>query len=67
MALILLWRCNYINYGRSHQKRNWIFTHLGLSAHAHNVQGVEVHGWLLSGIEELTILFCSFLTLVANK
>ncbi len=31
----------------------WIFTHMGLSAHAHNiVQEVEVHGWLLSGIEE---------------
>ncbi len=31
----------------------WIFTHEGLSAHAHNiVQEVEVHGWLLSGIEE---------------
>ncbi len=41
---------------------------MGLSAHAHNVvQEVEVHGWLLSGIEELTILCCSFLTLVANK
>ena len=46
----------------------WIFTHVGLSVHAHNiVQEVEVHGWLLSGIEELTILCCSFLTLVANK
>ncbi len=43
-------------------------THMGLSAHAHNiVQEVEVHGWLLSGIEELTIYCCSFLTLVANK
>ncbi len=29
------------------------FHHKGLSAHAHNiVQEVEVHGWLLSGIEE---------------
>ncbi len=38
---------------------------MGLSAHAHNiVQEVQVHGWLLSGIEELTILCCSFLTLV---
>ncbi len=43
-------------------------THVGLSAHAHNiVQEVEVHGWLLSCTEELTILCCSFLTLVANK
>ncbi len=41
-------------------KRNWIFTHVGLSAHAHNiVQEVEVHGWLLSGIEELTIYFAA--------
>ncbi len=39
-------------------------THEGLSAHAHNiVQEVEVHGWLLSGIEE--DYYC--LTLVANK
>ncbi len=45
-----------------------IFTHVGPSAHAHNIgQEVEVHGWLLSGIEELTILCCSFLTLVANS
>ena len=34
--------------------------------------GTEVNGVImdrssLSGIEELTILFCSFLTLVANK
>ncbi len=39
------------------------FTHVGLSAHAHNiVQKVEVHEWLLSGIEALliTILRCSF-------
>ncbi len=27
------------------------------------VQEVEVHGWLLSGSEELMILCCSFLTL----
>ncbi len=53
---------------RPHKRRNRIFTHVGLSAHAHDVvQEVEVHGWLLSGIEELTILCCSFLTLVANK
>ncbi len=31
------------------------------------VQEVEVHRWLLSGSEELTILCCSFFTLVANK
>ncbi len=38
-----------------------IFTHEGLSAHAHNiVQEVEVHGWLLSGIEELTLLLALF-------
>ncbi len=43
-------------------------THDGLSAHAHNiVQEVEVHGWLLSGSEELTILCCSFLTLVLTN
>ncbi len=30
-----------------------MFTHEGLSAHAHNiVQEVEVHRWLLSGSEE---------------
>ncbi len=41
-----------------HKRRNWIFTHVELSAHAHNiVPEVEVHGWLLSGIEELTALF----------
>ncbi len=45
-------------------RRNWIFTHVGLSAHAHKV---EVHEWL-SGIEELTIYFAAlFFTLVANK
>ncbi len=38
-----------------------ILTHVGLSAHAHNiVQEVEVHGWLLSGIEELTITLLLF-------
>ncbi len=31
------------------------------------VQEVEAHGWLLSGIEELTELCCSFLTLVAEE
>ncbi len=44
-----------------------MFTHMGLSAHAHNiVQEVEVHGWLLSGIEE-DYTCCSFSTLVANN
>ena len=29
-------------------RANWIFTHVGLSTHAHNImQEVEVHGWLL--------------------
>ncbi len=46
------------------KRRNWIFTHVGLSA---LVQEVEVHRWLRSGSEGLTILCCSFLTLVANK
>ncbi len=32
----------------------------GLSVYAYNiVQDVEVHGWLLSGIEELTIYFAA--------
>ncbi len=31
------------------------------------VQEVEIHGWLRSGSEELNILCCSFLTLLANK
>ncbi len=40
----------------------------GSVMHVHNIaQEVEVHGWLLSGIEELTILCCSFFILVANK
>ncbi len=48
----------YQDYQEPHKRRNWIFTHVGLSAHAHNiVPEVEVHGWLLSGIEELTALF----------
>ncbi len=56
---------DYQDRCRPHKRRNWIVTHVGLSAHAHNiVQEVEVHGWLLSGIEEVC---CSFLTLVANK
>ncbi len=44
----------------------WIFNaHVVLSArvcmHVHNiVQEVEVHGWLLSGIEEWTIIIRSF-------
>ncbi len=59
---------DYQDRCRPHKRRNWIFTHAGLSPHAHNiVQEVEVHGWLLSGIEELTIPCGSFLTLVANK
>ncbi len=48
----------------------WIFTHVGLSARMRTiiiVQEVEVNGWLLSGSEELTMLCCSFLTLVASK
>ena len=43
-----------------HKRRNWIFTHVGLSAHTHNiVQEVEDHEWLLSGIEapDYTLLF----------
>ncbi len=36
-----------------HKRRNWIFTHEGLSAHAHNiVQEVEVHRWLFFWQEE---------------
>ncbi len=31
------------------------------------VQEVEVHEWLLSGSEELTILCCSFLTLLSTN
>ncbi len=39
-----------------HKRRNWIFTHVGHSVHAHNiVQEVEVHEWLLSSVEELSI------------
>ncbi len=31
-----------------HKRRNWIFTQVGLSAHAQNiVQEVEVYEWLL--------------------
>ncbi len=51
----------------SMQTSKWIFTHVGLSAHAHNnycAQEVEVHGWLISGSEELTVLCCSFLTIL---
>ncbi len=52
---------DYQDRCRLHKRRNWIFTHVGLSAHAHNiVREVEVHGWLLSGIEELTILSALF-------
>ncbi len=59
---------NYQDRCRPHKRRNWIFTHEGLSAHAHNiVQEVEVHGWLLSVAVKKTILCCSFLILVANK
>ncbi len=58
---------DYQDRCRPHKRRNWIFTHVGLSAHAHNIIIVQDVGWLLSGIEELTILCCSFLTLVANK
>ncbi len=54
---------DYQDRCRPHKK--WIFTHMGLSAHAQNKQ--EVHGWLLSGSEELTLLCWSFFTLVANK
>ncbi len=44
---------DYQDRCRPHKRRNWIFTHEGLSADAHNiVQEVEVHGWLLSGSEE---------------
>ncbi len=45
---------------RPHKKD---FTHVGLSAHAHNnliVPEVEVHGWLLSGSEELTYFAALF-------
>ncbi len=44
-----------------------MFTHEGLSAHAHNNIIVEVHRWLLSVAVKKTILCCSFFTLVANK
>ncbi len=61
----------------SQKEENASFTHVGLSTRRIRtiiiVQEVEVHGWLLSGAagmavnEELTILCCSFLTLLANK
>ncbi len=52
---------DYQDRCRPHKRRNWIFTHVGLSAHAHNiVQEVEVHGWLLSCIEELNTLLLFF-------
>ena len=48
---------------RCRTSRNWIFTHVGLSAHAHNiVQEVQVHEWLALVIRTLLL----FLTL-ANK
>ncbi len=50
----------YIRVG-PHKRRNWAFTHVGLSAHSHNivqVLEVEVHEWLLSGIEYFAALFC---------
>ncbi len=57
----------YQDYQDRCRRRNWIFTHEGLSVHAHNiVQEVEVHGWLFLAVKK-TILCCSFLTLVANK
>ncbi len=40
-------------------REDWIFTHVGLSAHAcaqYIVHEVDIHRWLLSGIEEWTIL-----------
>ncbi len=48
-----------------HRRRNWIIIHVG-RVRMRTIL-VEADGWLLSGIEELTILRCSFLTLVANK
>ncbi len=46
---------DYQDRCRPHKRRSWIFTHMDWSsAHAHNiVQEVEVHGWLLSGIERI--------------
>ncbi len=37
-------------------QNNWIFTHVELSAHAHNIVQ-EVHEWLLSGIEALDYIY----------
>ncbi len=43
---------NYHDRCRTSQKKKLDFTPVGLSAHVHNiVQEVEVHEWLLSGIE----------------
>ncbi len=45
---------DYQDRCRHHKRRNWIFTHVGLSARMHNiVQEVEVHGWLLYVIERI--------------
>ncbi len=45
---------------RPHKRRNWIFTHVGLSVRAHNiVPEIKVHEWMLSGIEELLLFFDS--------
>ncbi len=39
---------------------------MGLSAHAHTiVQEAEIHEWLLSGIDDYTLLLSC--TIVANK
>ncbi len=65
----VVYHCMWYNYkhcglpglpGSMYTLQNWIFTHVGLSAHAHNIIIVQKVGWLLSGIEELTILCCSF-------
>ncbi len=64
-------RCGLPGLMQTSQKEDWIFTR-GTEWRRRMrtiiiVQEVEVHRWLLSGIEELTILCCSFFTLVADK
>ncbi len=68
MVSVVAYQITRINVDLTKEEIGISHAHVGLSAHAHSiVQEVEVHGWLHSGIEEFTILCCSFLTLVANK
>ncbi len=65
MYVVSIVAYHYQDRCRPHKRRNWIFTHVGLSVHAHNiVQEVWSSRMAAFWHWRIDLLCCSFLTLV---